>query len=118
MVDRGFFQDHKANEGWGNLAKQPGGDGSCRGLTLSLLVDHRLLLHPDRLALQGNNLPAETVGSLCGAIKVESVSISIQDMMSQDDPKSAFERLSAVLKERFSKPNLSDKHMNLTFRMS
>lgn len=108
-----FFQDHKANEGWGRLAKQPGEDGSYRSLTLSLLVDHCLFFHPDQLALKGNNLPAKTVGSLCEAIKVESILTLIQEILSKDDPKSEFERLSTVLKEQFSKPNLSEKHMNV-----
>jgi len=107
-----FLQDHKANEGWGSLAKQPGEEGSYRSLTLSLLVDHCLLFHPDQLALNENNLPAKTVGSLCEAIKVESILTLMQDIMSKSDPKSEFERLSMVLKEQFSKSNLSGKHMN------
>jgi hypothetical protein len=65
-----FIQDHKANEGWGHLAKQPGEDGSYRGLTLSLLVDHCLLLHPDQVALINNKLPAKTVAAYVKASRL------------------------------------------------
>jgi hypothetical protein len=60
-----FFEDWKLYEGWGQLAKQTGEEGSSRGLILSLLLDHRLLLHPEQTARLENNLPACTVGSLC-----------------------------------------------------
>jgi len=59
-----FFEDWKLYEGWGQLAKQPGEEGSSRGLILSLLLDHALLLHPEQRARLENNLPACTVGSL------------------------------------------------------
>jgi len=44
MARRGFFEDTKANGGWFKMAKQQGEDGSKKSLTLSLLVDHALLL--------------------------------------------------------------------------
>ena len=59
-----FFSDWKLYEGWGQLAKQPGEEGSSRSLTLSLLLDHALLLHPEQQARLENHLPACTVGSL------------------------------------------------------
>lgn len=59
-----FFEDWKLHEGWGQMAKQPGEEGSSRSLTLSLLLDHALLLHPEQSARLENNLPACTVGSL------------------------------------------------------
>jgi hypothetical protein len=43
-----FFSDWKLHEGWGQLAKQPGEEGSSRSLTLSLLLDHALFLHPEQ----------------------------------------------------------------------
>jgi hypothetical protein len=43
-----FFSDWKLNEGWGREAKQYGEEGSSRGLILSLLLDHCLLLHPEQ----------------------------------------------------------------------
>lgn len=58
-----FFEDWKLYEGWGQMAKQPGEEGSSRSLALSLRLDHALLLHPEPSARLGNNLPACTVGS-------------------------------------------------------
>jgi hypothetical protein len=46
MVNRGFFEDWKAHGGWNKLTKHQGVDGSTRGVILSLLCDHMLLLHP------------------------------------------------------------------------
>jgi len=46
-----FFSDWKQYEGWCQMAKQPGVEGSNRGLILSLLTDHALLLHPEQTAL-------------------------------------------------------------------
>jgi hypothetical protein len=53
-----FFED------WRHEAKQLDEDGSSRGLILSLLFDHCLLLHPEQTARIENKLPAYTVGSL------------------------------------------------------
>lgn len=39
-----FIQDWKSYEGWEQLAKHPGKDGSEKSLTLSLLCDHALLV--------------------------------------------------------------------------
>ena len=108
-----FIQDHKANEGWGNLTKQPGEDGSYRSLTLSMLVDHCLLLHPDQVASINNNLPAKTVGSLCDTIKIDSILAFVEQIIYSDDPESHFKQISVFLKEHFTKTNDSSKHMNL-----
>jgi hypothetical protein len=59
-----FFFDWKLNEGWGREAKQYDEEGSSRGLILSLLLDHCLLLHPEQTTRIENKLPAYTVGSL------------------------------------------------------
>ena len=58
-------------EGWGREAKQLDEEGSSRGLILSLLLDHCLLLHPEQLARLENKLPACTVGSLQEITKIE-----------------------------------------------
>ncbi len=52
-----FFEDWKLYEGWGREAKQLGEDGSSRGLILSLLFDHCLILHPEQSARIENKLP-------------------------------------------------------------
>jgi hypothetical protein len=76
-----FIQDWKGYEGWCQLAKQPGVEGSCRGVILSLLVDHSLLLHPDQLALVNNKLPAATVGSLRDRERAQAVLDVIEDLL-------------------------------------
>jgi len=108
-----FIQDHKANEGWGKLTKQPGEEGSYRSLTLSLLVDHCLLLHPDQVASINNKLPAKTVGSLCEIIKIDSILSFVEEIIYSDNPESYFKKISVFLKEHFVKSNASTKHMNL-----
>nr|WP_230988089.1 hypothetical protein [Bathymodiolus japonicus methanotrophic gill symbiont] len=57
-----FFEDWKLYEGWGREAKQLDEEGSSRGLILSLLFDHCLLLHPEKIARIESKLPAYTVG--------------------------------------------------------
>ena len=44
-------------KGGAQLAKQTGEEGSSRGLSLSLLLDLCLLLHPEQLARVANKLP-------------------------------------------------------------
>jgi hypothetical protein len=60
-----FIEDWKSYEGWAQLAKQTGEAGTSHGLSLSLLLDLCLLLHPRQLAQVEHKLPAYTVGSLC-----------------------------------------------------
>jgi hypothetical protein len=76
-----FIQDWKSYEGWCNLAKQPGEEGSRRGVILSLLVDHSLLLHPDQLALVKNKLPASTVGSLRDKERAKAIIEAIESIL-------------------------------------
>lgn len=45
-----FFEDWKRHEGWCNRALQQGIEGSERGVILSVLCDHMLLLHPEQSA--------------------------------------------------------------------
>ena len=59
-----FFEDRELHEGWGRFAPQFDEEGSSKSLTLSLLLDHALLLHPQQRVRIENNLPACTVGSL------------------------------------------------------
>lgn len=80
-----FIQDWKGYEGWCQLAKQPGIDGSRRGLILSLLVDHCLLLHPGQMALIKNKLPAATVGSLRDRERATAVLEAIESLVSNDE---------------------------------
>ncbi|MGI2029457.1 hypothetical protein [Endozoicomonas acroporae] len=45
-----FFEDWKLHEGGCNRALQQGIEGSERGVILSVLCDHMLLLHPEQSA--------------------------------------------------------------------
>jgi hypothetical protein len=106
-----FFEDWKLYEGWGQLAKHTGEDGSCRGVTLSLLLDHALLLHPKQQANIENNLPAYTVGSLQKLCQGEALLLSFQDLLSAENVAEGLQSLA----DRISRwiPLLSSgKHMN------
>ena len=105
-----FFQDWKTYEGWGQLAKQPGEDGSRRGVVLSLLCDHCLLCHPEQLARIEDRQPALTVGSLCETIKLESLLDCLWQMASSDDPPAHFQKLATHARSVFT-PRASSKHM-------
>jgi hypothetical protein len=105
-----FFQDWKSYEGWGQLTKQQGEEGSNRGLILSLLLDHCLLLHPEQVARIENKLPAYTVGSLQEVTKLEVLFNFVQDIIYSDNPEEALKSLAERAKEIFQLA-LSKKHM-------
>ncbi len=105
-----FLQDWKSYEGWGQLTKQQGEEGSSRSLILSLLLDHCLFFHPEQLARLENKLPASTVGSLQENIKAENLLFFIQGLLSTDNPEEKLKCLSeAVIKTFQLEP--SKKHM-------
>ncbi len=105
-----FFADWKAYEGWGALTKQPGEEGSSRSLSLSLLVDHCLLLHPDQLAQVENKQPAYTVGSLRNRVKVESLLTIIRELVTTENPAQQLQAFAHQLQEQFEL-NPSAKHL-------
>jgi DDE superfamily endonuclease len=86
-----FIQDWKSNEGWDSMAKQPGIDGSIRGITLSLLCDHALLTHPEQIALFKKWEPAYTVGSLREKVMLDSLLEFIKTIINSDNPHQLFE---------------------------
>jgi len=106
-----FFQDWKSYEGWGQLAKHTGYEGSSRGLILSLLLDHCLFLHPEQIVRIGDKLPACTVGSLREKIIAESLVLFINNLLNEQDPKQKLELLAQNADSIF-KPNQSSKHLN------
>ncbi len=85
------MQDWKSYAGWSPLPKQPGEEGARHRVILSLLVDHRLFMHPAQQAQLKNNLPAYTVGSLRASLRanvqVECLVDVIDDLVSSDDPQ-------------------------------
>jgi hypothetical protein len=105
-----FIQDWKLYEGWNQLAKQRGVEGSDRGVTLSLLCDHALSLHHDQIALFENNKLACTVGSLREKVMMESLNAFIKNIVESDNPKDMFEQYSDKLSSVFELQS-SIKHM-------
>jgi len=106
-----FFQDWKANEGWGQLTKQIGEEGSNRSLILSLLVDHSLFFHPVQLARIENKLPAYTVGSLTAKVKVEGLLAAFEQIILSEAPVERFKEFAKSLEDNVIALNPSSKHM-------
>ena len=105
-----FIEDWKSYEGWAQLAKQTGEEGTSRGLTLSLLLDLSLLLHPRQLACVENKLPAFTVGSLQRTIQIEALLFYIEQLLQTTNPAERLTQLSQSVQEFFFlRP--SGKHM-------
>ena len=96
-----FIQDWKQYEGWNQLSKQPGEEGSNRGVILSLLSDHALLLHEDQKVLLESKQPAATVGSLREKVMMESLKDFIEKIVSSDNPKAVFEEYADKISELF-----------------
>ena len=106
-----FIEDWKQHEGWGNLAYQQAEDGARRGLLLSLLLDHSLFFYAEQTALLKHKLPALTVGSLRSAIQNDSLVSVVSDVINDDEPVAALDRLQTQLKE-FQIRNTSTKHLS------
>jgi hypothetical protein len=105
-----FLQDWKSYEGWSPLTKQPGEEGARHSVILSLLVDHRLFMHPDQQDQLKNNLPAYTVGSLRANVHVECLVDVIDDRVSSDNPQEKLKRFTQAVHEVFAFGR-SKKHM-------
>jgi len=94
-----FILDWKSYEGWCKLAKQQGVDGSSKGLILSLLTDHCLLLHPEQKALINSKLPALTVGSLRELERMKAVVESIEHLLGSQKSNAIVLQLSKKIAE-------------------
>jgi len=105
-----FIQDWKSHEGWNKLAKQRDDIGSDRGVILSLMLDHALLLHDDQLALHKQNQPAATVGSLKEKATIEALCNVIEEIINAEEPQQAFENFSKSILEMFQLRD-SGKHL-------
>ena len=105
-----FFADWKLYEGWAGMSKQPDKEGAIRGLLLSLLLDHALLIHPEQRACLDNETSANTVGSLKRAAYAEALIIFIRGILTDVDPERALEKLVEKLKALFPLAP-SKKHM-------
>ena len=105
-----FFEDWKLYEGWGREAKQLDEEGSSRGLILSLLFDHCLLLHPEQRARIENKLPAYTVGSLQRKSQIEVLLEFIKTLLEHGSPADKLKELAALVDDVFQLMP-SAKHM-------
>ncbi|WP_230988357.1 hypothetical protein [Bathymodiolus japonicus methanotrophic gill symbiont] len=105
-----FFEDWKLYEGWGREAKQLDEEGSSRGLILSLLFDHCLLLHPEQIARIESKLPAYTVGSLQRKSQMDVLLEFITSLLEFPDPGDKLKELGELIKDVFQLMP-SGKHM-------
>jgi len=96
-----FFEDWKLYEGWGREAKQLDEEGSSRGLILSLLLDHCLLLHPEQTARIENKLPAYTVGSLQRKSQMDVLLEFIKTLLEQQNPADKLKELAGLVDDVF-----------------
>ena len=106
-----FFEDWKLHEGWGRFAPPFDEEGSSRSLTLSLLLDHALLLHPEQRARLENHLPACTVGSLQQKSRMDALVEVIRGIVNAQNPHEKLDEIVAIAKKLFPL-NSSAKHMN------
>jgi len=106
-----FFEDWKLYEGWTGMAKQPDEEGSFRGVILSLLLDHALIIHPEQLACFENRTPARTVGSLKRAAHGEALVAIVRKILLEIDPLRMLEELAEKIKVLFTLAS-SKKHMS------
>ena len=106
-----FFGDWKLYEGWPGMAKQPDEEGSLRGVILSLLLDHALLIHPEQRACLENRTPALTVGSLKRAAHGEALIAIIRRILLDNNPLRILEELAEKIRTLFPLA-VSKKHMS------
>jgi SRSO17 transposase len=105
-----FIQDWKAHGGWNRLSKQQGKEGSARGVILSLLCDHVLLLHPEQSALLKNKQPGMPVGCLTERLKTQTLINTIHEVVTADDPNKSLKELKEALTDCLP-TRASKKHM-------
>ena len=105
-----FFEDWKLYEGWGREAKQLDEEGSSRGLILSLLFDHCLLLHPEQTARIENKLPAYTVGSLQRKSQIDVLLEFIKTLLEHQNAADKLKELAGLVDDVFQLMP-SGKHM-------
>ncbi|RDH45595.1 transposase [Zooshikella ganghwensis] len=106
-----FIEDWKQHAGWNRLAKQQGEEGSTRGVIMSLLYDHMLLLHPEQSVRLEKKQPGLPVGCLTERIKTEALIKTVEAVVKADEPKRQLEAFTtamiSVLPERQSKKHLA-----------
>ena len=105
-----FIADWKAHGGWNKLSKQQGVDSATNGVTLSLLCDHLLILHPEQSNRIKNKQPGMSAGCLVERINAEALIDGVNDIVNSDDPGMALKKFALALEN--SMPNReSSKHL-------
>ena len=104
------IQDWKAHGGWNRLSKHQGKEGSERGVILSLLCDHLLLLHPEQFARLSNKKPGLPVGCLVERLKMEALVGTIREVIESPDPEKSLEELIKAIEKTLPMRD-SSKHM-------
>lgn len=105
-----FFEDWKAYEGWANLAKQQGVEGSSRCVILSLLLDHSLFFHKAQQPCIKNKLPLSTIGSLIEDSRLQIITNKISAILESDHPEEEFKNFHGDI-QRMMPKSRSEKHM-------
>ena len=105
-----FIEDWKSHDGWNKLSKQQGEKGAMRGVTLSLLCDHMLLLHPEQSVRLKNKQPGLPVGCLTERLKAEALIDAVADIVTSESPKAALNKFTLALQEILPE-RASSKHM-------
>ncbi len=105
-----FIQDWKCHGGWNRLTKQQGEEGSTRGVILSLLCDHLLLLHPEQSVRLKNKQPGLPVGCLTEHLKSQALIETVTDIVNDEQPQTALEAFHTALKSVLPQRE-SAKHM-------
>ena len=110
-----FIQDWKGHVGWNTLSKQHGVDGATNGVTLSLLCDHLLLLHPLQSARLKNKQPGMPVGCLIEHINAAALIDGVSHIVNAEEPKKEFgkfkELMEASLPDRASTKHLAGRDL-------
>ena len=105
-----FIADWKQHAGWNRLTKHQGPEGSTRGVILSLLCDHLLLLHPEQSARFENKQPGLSAGCLIESLKAEALVVTVEGIVRAKQPQAALETFILALHDTLPQRS-SSKHM-------
>lgn len=92
------------------MAKHQGKEGSERGVILSLLCDHLLLLHPEQFVRLSNKKPGLPVGCLVERLKMEALVETIREVIESPEPDKSLEDLIRAIQKTLPTRD-SSKHM-------
>ena len=105
-----FIADWKGHGGWNTLSKQQGDESATRGVILSLLCDHLLLLHPLQSARIKNKQPGMPAGCLIEHINAAALIDGVKHIVSAENPQSEFGQFKLLMEKTLPERN-SSKHL-------